>query len=88
MTASKWIEGQDVAKVTSGNPALTYGEARAHLQRVCTPGVNPRTYAYLWRGEYAGQIISVMSPERADQFAGDAQFFWTSGLTVLPIARG
>lgn len=50
-------------------------------------GSRPRIYAYLERGESAGQIISLKSLYDLERYDGLLGFAWTSANTVADIIR-
>lgn len=46
-------------------------------------GSRPRMYAYLDRGEYAGQRVALRSQENLRQYYDDIQFIWVSGTRTI-----
>lgn len=51
-------------------------------------GSRPRMYAYLDRGEYAGQSVALRSQENLRRHYDDIQFIWLSNnQSVLDIVR-
>lgn len=50
-------------------------------------GSRPRIYAYIERGEFAGQIVSLKSLYDLERFDGLIGFAWTSENTIADIIR-
>ena len=46
-------------------------------------GSRPRMYAYLDRGEYAGQRVALRSQENLRRYYDDIQFIWVSGTRTI-----
>lgn len=50
-------------------------------------GSRPRIYAYLERGESAGQIVALRSLHYLEQYDGLLGFAWTSSNTITDMIR-
>lgn len=50
-----------------------------------TPGNRPRIYAYIERGDFAGQIVALRSLDNFEQHDGTIGFAWTSANTLESI---
>lgn len=80
------LSPEEVAKV----PAGKYGLVDAHTvaRALNAPsGSRPRIYAYLERGEFAGQIVALRSLENLERHDGNIGFAWTSANTIADIIR-
>ena len=75
---------ETVAKI----PAGKYGLIDAHTteRALNAPsGSRPRIYAYLERGESAGQIVKLASLYYLEKYDGDIGFAWTSENTLADL---
>ena len=69
-------------------PAGDYGLVDAHtvIRALNAPsGHHPRIYAYLERGDFAGQIVSLRSLYDLERFDGLIGFAWTSANTIADL---
>ena len=75
----------DIAKVTGDTPIEDYGTVREALS--LSSGERPRVYAYLERGESAGQCVRLNSVHYLDKYGDDIGFTWMPTRTFADIVR-
>jgi hypothetical protein len=69
-------------------PAGRFGMIDAHTTACALnapSGSRPRIYAYIERGEYAGQIVALRSLHNLEQHETNIGFAWTSDNTLADI---
>lgn len=82
-TALSW---EDMARIPNGpHVFISWNDACADMQ--APSGHRPRVYAYVERGEFAGQIVAIRSRQNLDQYHGDMGFLWRSGSTLADHIR-
>ena len=77
---------ETIAKI----PAGKYGLIDVHTteRALNAPsGSRPRIYAYLERGEYAGQIVKLSSLYYLEKYEGDIGFAWTSANSLEDLTQ-
>ena len=78
------LTAEQVSRIPAGN----YGMFDVHTtaRALNAPsGSRPRIYAYLERGESAGQIVSLKSLYDLERYEGLLGFAWTSANTIADI---
>jgi len=78
------LSSNEIEKVIGPRSALVaLSDARIALG--VASGDRPRVYAYLSRGESAGQIVKLSSAHYVDKYADFIEFAWVSGATVADL---
>lgn len=78
------LSDADVAKVPAGKFGMIDVHTTARALNAPS-GSRPRIYAYLERGEFAGQIVRLNSLYNLEQHDGNIGFAWTSANTIADI---
>lgn len=77
---------EDQAKIPRGKHSfIDYNTTQLLLDT--HPAARPRIYAYLERGESAGQIVKLTSDHYLDLYIQDIGFAWLSGNTIADIIK-
>lgn len=80
------LSPEEVAKVPAGKFGMIDAHTVARALNTA-PEYRPRIYAYLERGEFAGQIVRLHSLENLERHDGNIGFAWTSANTIADIIR-
>lgn len=75
---------EQVAKVPNGKHGFIDVHTAARALNTA-PQYRPRIYAYIERGECAGQIVALRSLYDLERFEGLLGFAWTSGNTIADL---
>lgn len=78
------LSPEEMAKVPAGKFGMIDAHTTARALNA-SPESRPRIYAYLERGEFAGQIVRLHSLEKLEQHEGNIGFAWTSANTIADI---
>ena len=80
------LSADHVAKIPAGKHGMIDVHTAARALNAPS-GNRPRIYAYLERGECAGQIVSLKSVYDLERFDGLLGFAWTSGNAIADIIK-
>ena len=77
---------ETVAKISAGKYALIDAHTTERALNALS-GSRSRIYAYLERGESAGQIVKLASLYYLGKYDGDIGFAWTSDNTIADLIQ-
>lgn len=80
------LSSEEISKIPAGNVGMVDVHTVARALNT-SPAYRPRIYAYLERGESAGQIVRLASLYNLEQHEGNIGFAWTSANTLADIIR-
>lgn len=78
------LSHEEMAKVPAGKFGMIDVHTTARALNT-SPENRPRIYAYIERGEFAGQIVRLHSLDKLEQHEGNIGFAWTSANTIADI---